>query len=162
MQGLYSKDKKGNVSYLIYEERPQYDLWLKLIVGGTIALTLVLGIVFLFVDLIGAWVMFGTTAFDALLFNAIIPRSYQIFQDRLRIVLGKPFAFTIPLDTIKEVRPASSSEAFIFWGIKFATSASNVVEIVRNKGMNVIISSANRDGFLEQVNQALKTMKDSK
>ena len=162
MNNSYSRDKAGNLAYLIHEDRPQYDLWLKLIVGGTIALTLVLGIVFLFVDLVGAWVMFGTTAFDALLFNAIMPRSYQIFQDRLRIVIGKPFAFTIPLDTIKEVRPASSSETFIFWGIKFATSASNVAEIVRNKGMNVIISPANCDAFLGQVNQALKTMRDSK
>jgi len=153
---------KGDVSSLIYEDSPQYDIWLKLILGSTLAFTLVLGIVFLLVDLLGTWIMFGVTIFDALLFNAVIPRRYQIFQDKLKIVLGNPFAFSIPLSTIKEVRPASGSMAFAYWGIRLATSSSSVVEIVRSKGFNVVISPTNRDAFLDQLNQALKAVSNLK
>ncbi len=146
----------SDISYLIYEDSARYDLWLKLILGGILACTLILGIVLLFIDLPGAWAMFGATVFDALLFNAILPRRYQVFQDRLKIVLGSPFSLSISLSTIKEVRPASGLKTFAYWGIRFATSASSVVEIVRSKGLNVVISPTNRDAFLAQLNQALK------
>jgi len=50
---------------LIYEDTPKYDLWLKLILGGVLALTLILGIIFIFQDSEVALVMFGVTLFDA-------------------------------------------------------------------------------------------------
>ena len=143
------------VSVLVYEDKPRYDLWLKVVLGGVLALTLVLGFVFLTVDIIGSWVMFGTTLFDALLFKAILPRRFQIFEDRVRILLGNPFALNIPLADISEVHPASGREAFIYWGIRFATSSSGVIEIVRRKGLSVVISPLNPDLFLEQAYRAL-------
>lgn len=149
-----------NSPHLIYEDTAQYDLWLKLILGGILALTLILGIVLLPVDIVGAWISFGVTVFDALLFYAILPRRCQLFEDRLRIVLGWPFALNIPLATIKEAKSASGSKAFVYWGIRFATSAKSVVEIVRHKGLNVVISPANRDVFLENLNQALTAIPD--
>ncbi len=150
------------MSYLIYEERAQFDSWLKWIIGGTLALTLVMGVVFLLFDVASALAMFGVTVFDALLFNAILPRRYQIYQDRLRIVLGKPFAVSISFATIKEARSAAGSATFIYWGIRFATSAKSVVEIIRSKGLNIVISPADRDAFLEQLTQALQAMPNSK
>ncbi len=156
MSRSVSRDETGNPSYLIYEDRAQYDLWVKLILGSTLVLTLVLGLVFLAFDTAGALVMFGVTVFDALLFNAILPRRYQIYQDRLRIVLGKPFAFNMSFSTIKEARPATGSVAFVYGGLRLATSLKSVVEIVRSKGLNVVMSPANRDAFLEQPTQALK------
>ena len=150
------------MSYLIYEDIPQYDSWLKWIIGGTLALTLMMGIVFLPFDVVGALAMFGVTLFDALLFNAILPRRYQIYQDRLRIVLGKPFAVSVPFSTIKDVRPASGSKTFAYWGIRLATSSKSVVEIIRSKGLNIVISPADRDAFLEQLTQALQAMPNSK
>ncbi len=162
MGDIYPRDRAGNMSYLIYEDIPQYDSWLKWIIGGTLALTLVLGIVLLPIDLAGALAMFGVTVFDALLFNAILPRRYQIYQDRLRIVLGKPFAVSISFATIKEVRSAAGSTTFIYWGIRFATSAKSVVEIIRSKGLNIVISPADRDAFLEQLTQGLRATSNSK
>jgi len=141
---------------LIYEDIPIYDLWLKLILGGTLALTLVMGVVFLFFDIGGAVVMFGVTLFDALLFHAIVPRRYQVMQGGLRIVLGSPFHFDIPFDGIREIRPASGSEALFYGGWRWATSSAGVVEIVRSKGLNVVISPSNRELFLEQANRALE------
>lgn len=153
--------KISNSTDLIYEDAPHYDLWLKLILGGTLALTFILGIWLLKIDLLGAWLCLGVTAFDALLFHAVLPRRYQIFEDRIRIILGYPFAFNIPLATIRVAQAASGAKAFAYWGIRCATSISSVVEIVRSKGWNLVISPGNRDAFLEHLNEVLSAMPKS-
>jgi hypothetical protein len=142
---------------LIYEDTPKYDLWLKFILGGVLALTLILGVILIYRDTEAAIAMFGITGFDALLFKAILPRRFQIFEDRLKILLGGPFSINILLSNIAEVKSASSREVFAYWGIRLATSTSNVVEVVRKKGLNLIISPRNDDMFLEQLNQALQS-----
>ena len=146
---------------LVYEDAPQYDPWLKLILAAVLAFTLILGIFLLSSDMLGAWICFGVTVFDAILFHAVLPRRFQIFQDRLRIVLGRPFAVNIPLSSIMEARPASGIKAFAYWGIRFATSSRGVVEIVRCKGLNVVISPANGETFLGHLNQVLGVAADS-
>ena len=139
---------------LLYEDTPEYDSWLKLILGGVLALTFILGVVFISQDTEAALVMFGVTVFDALLFKAILPRRFQIFEDRLKILLGGPFAINIPLSNIAEVKTVSGSKVFAYSGIRFATSTKCVVEIVSRKGMNLVISPKNDDMFLELLNQA--------
>jgi len=141
---------------LLYEDTPHYDFWLKLILGGILALTFILGIVFISQDTEAAMVMFGITLFDALLFKAILPRRFQVFEDRLRILLGGPFAINIPFSNIAEAKPASGRKVFVYWGQRFATSTRHVVEIVRKKGLNLVISPAHDDMFLEQLNRARK------
>jgi hypothetical protein len=138
---------------LIYEDTPKYDLWLKLILGGVLALTFILGIIFIYQDTGAAVAMFGITLFDALLFKAILPRRYQIFEDRLRILMGGPFAIDISFSNIEEAKPASGRKAFAYGGLRLATSTHHVVEIVRKKGLNLVISPSN-EMFLEQLNQA--------
>jgi len=142
-------------SIMLNEDTPKYDLGLKLILGGVLALTFVLGVVFLYQDIEAAIAMFSITLFDALLFKAILPRRYQIFEDRLKIVMGGPFAISISFSNIEEAKPASSRKVFVYWGLRLATSSSNVVEIVRKKGMNLVISPSN-EMFLEELNQARK------
>jgi len=64
----------------VYEDTPRYDFWLKILLGGILGLTLVLGIAsLLWQDVEAALVMFGVTLFDALLFKAILPQRFQIF-----------------------------------------------------------------------------------
>ena len=139
---------------LLYEDTPHYDFWLKLILGGILVLTFILGIIFISQDTEAAVVMFGITLFDALLFKAILPRRFQIFQDRLRILLGGPFAINIPFSNIAEVKTASGRKATIYSGLRLATSSYHVVEIIRKKGLNIVISPTNDEMFLEQLNQA--------
>lgn len=139
---------------LLYQARPVYDFWLKLVVAGTLALTLVPGLVVLYWNTELGWTLIGVTAFDGLLFYSVLPRNFQLFDDRLRITLGGPFAFNVPYDSIKEVRPASTETASVYWGIRFATSAKELLEIVRNKGMDVVISPADKDVFLQQLEEA--------
>ncbi|MFC1892721.1 hypothetical protein ACFLYR_01610 [Chloroflexota bacterium] len=139
---------------LLYEDTPKYDSWLKLVLGGVLALTFILGIVFLYQDTEAAIAMFGITLFDALLFKAILPRRYQVFEDRVRILLGGPFAINISFSNIAEAKPASGRKAMIYSGIRLATSTHHVVEIVRKKGLNLVISPRDDDMSLEQLNQA--------
>jgi len=143
-------------SQLIHQDTARYDSWLKLLLGGVLSFTLLLGVYLLYIDRTGALICFGVTVFDALLFYAILPQRYQIWTDRVRIVLGRPFSVNIPLPTIKEVRPASGVKAFAYGGLRFATSARTVVEIVRRRGWNFVISPDNRELFLERLAEALK------
>ena len=143
---------------LLYEDTPKYDSWVKLILGSILALTFILGIIFISSDIEAALVMFGITVFDALLFKTILPRRFQIFEDRLKILLGGPFSINIPFTNIMEAKSVSGSKALVYWGIQFATSTSHVVEIIRKKGLNLIISPSNPDTFLEQLKQSLNTL----
>lgn len=143
---------------LLYEDITKYDFWLKLILGSILALTFVLGIIFISNTEV-ALVMFGITLFDALLFKAILPRRFQIFEDRLRILLGGPLAVNIPFSDIADAKPVPGSKAFNYRGyrgLRFATSTRYVIEIVRNKGLNLVISPSKGDIFLEELNRALK------
>jgi len=140
----------------VYEDRPVYDIWLKLIIGGVLALTFVLGVALIREDTGVAVTMFGVTLFDALLFKTVIPRRFQIFDDRLKIVLGWPFVINILFSNIADARSASRRKIFVYWGIRFATSTRHVVEIVRKKGLNLVISPSKEDMFLEELKQAMK------
>jgi hypothetical protein len=142
------------MSALIYEDTPIYDRSLKIILTGILAATFVVGIILIREDLEAALIMFGLTVFDALLFKAILPQRFQIFEDKLVIVLGGPFSIRILLSNIANAKSVSGSKAFVYCGIRFATSTRNVVEIVRKKGLNIVISPTNEDMFLEQLNRA--------
>ena len=142
-------------AYLVYEDRAAYDAWLKWLLAVTLGVTLVPAIVLFPYEPVGAWVLLGTTAFDALLFHAILPRRYQILSDRLKIVLGRPFAINIALTSIREARPAGGMVTMVYWGVRLATSARTVVEIVRYRGLDFVISPAHREEFLTHLKQAM-------
>lgn len=141
---------------LIHEDVPRYDSWLKPVISGFIAFTLILGLIFLLFNTELAIVLFAITVIDGLLFSIIIPRNFQIYRDKLRIQLGGPFAMNIPLRKIDKARPGSSSDLWVYWGIRFGTSSSNVVEIIRNKGMNIIITPEDSEEFISQLNRAIE------
>ena len=137
---------------LLYEDKAKYDSWLKYLLGGILALTLVPGIIYISRDTETTLAMFGITLFDALLFYVILPKHFQVFNNSLKIILGGSFALTIPLADIRDARPVTGNNAFIYWVIRFATSAHNVVEIERKTGLSVVISPENSDLFLTELN----------
>jgi hypothetical protein len=144
------------IGSLVYEDTPPYDRWLKFLIGGILIFTIAIGIFFIPFDLVGTWFLLGETAFLALIFYSIMPRKYQILEDRIRIVLGRPFAINIRFSNIKEIRAASSGDAYIYYGIRLATNSRSVVEIVRKRGLGIVISPGNRELFLQQFNQAME------
>jgi hypothetical protein len=142
---------------LIHEEKAEYDQWLKVLY--IIPLGLLIGaIIFASYHIMDAFLaLLGEAILVSLIFYFVMPRKYQIFQDKLNIVLGAPFNISVPLITIKEARHSKGNKAYVYSGIRFATSSRYVLEIVRNKGMNYVISPQNGDLFLEQLNQAIKS-----
>lgn len=122
-------------------------------------LTLVPAIVLLFYDLGGALFLFGVTLLDALVFHLVLPRRYQIFDTRLRIVLGWPLHWDIPLATIKEARPARPLDTWVYGGVRFATSTRTAVELTRKKGLGAVISPSDRERFLQRLNEALASLR---
>lgn len=148
-----------NTSYsggLIYEAPAKYDLWLKLLLGGVTVITLGLGIYLLSIDVSASAIMFGVSVFDGLLFYLVLPHRYQVFEDRLRISLGRPFAVTIPFHAVKEIKLLPAGRSTVYTGLKMATSFKNVVEITRKTSSGVIISPVNRELFVEQINQVIE------
>jgi hypothetical protein len=149
--------KTNKSGYLLYETASDYDKWQKLVFIIVPAVTFVVGLVLLMKDMSdAATTAFAITVFLALLFHIIAPRKFQLYEDRLRVLLGKPFSFSISLNSIKNVRPASAGKAYVYWGVRWATSSNNVVEIERRKGLNMVISPSNSDTFVAQINDALK------
>ena len=144
------------MAHLLHVDTPRVALPLKALFVSIVVTTFVLGIWFLFADLTAAILMFALTAFEALLFRAVMSQRYELYSDRLRIVLGSPLAFNIPRHSIVEARAASGEKAYFYRGLRFATSSEGVVEIVRRKGLNVVISPADRDTFLHELAQAAK------
>jgi hypothetical protein len=146
---------------LVYEDQALTAWWIKFLLGGLLVLTLILGFVFLRIDKAGAGVIFGVTVFDGLLFYCVMPRKYQIYSDRLVIVLGGPFTKTVKLSDIKSVSRVAGSNALGYNGLRFSSSTEYVVQILRYNGMGVVISPSGRDYFIDQLNQAVKLLPKS-
>ncbi|MFC2056310.1 PH domain-containing protein [Chloroflexota bacterium] len=139
---------------LLYEDKPKYDVWIKALLVGVVAYTFILGIVQISVDTKEAFSVFGVVLFEIILFRMILPRRFQILRDKLRIVLGGPLAINIPISDIEEVRSRTGIKAFVYFGVRFATSSSHTVEIIRKKGLNLVISPTNDEEFIKQLNLA--------
>jgi hypothetical protein len=159
------------MAIVLHEDSPQYDLWLKLVLVFAPSLVIVLALLIHYGVLpaesqkearIAVAVSFASAIFLMLLFWAILPRKYQILEDRIKIVLGRPFSFDIGFNTIKETRREGGRRIVLAYrGRRFATSAKNIVEIIRGKGMNVVISPSNRELFLQELNKAIANWKRS-
>ena len=85
-----------------------------------------------------------------------IPTRYQIFNDRIRIVLGWLFHFDIHFNNIENATAATWKD---LWGLNlnFITSYSSddILQITRKRGAKIHINPYNRKLFLEHLNKAL-------
>lgn len=140
--------------HVVFADRPVYDKLNKYLIGGILAVPLIVAIVLLTQDILGAAIMFGVTVFDAILIWCILPKRFLIFEDRLKIVLGGPFSYTIPFHDIIQVHQATKDMAWVYWGMRLGTSLKFQVEIERQNGLSVIISPSQEDRFIEQLNRS--------
>ncbi|MBM3945347.1 MAG: hypothetical protein FJ317_07670 [SAR202 cluster bacterium] len=138
----------------------RYDWWFFLFVMFVVGVVLGTGIVTALLDDRTAGIIVSCLTIPvALVFWFMLPRRYELWPDRLQIVLGWPVRLAIPLTTITEVRSAEVVTAFVYWGIRFATSLRTITEVCRSKGRNYILSPVDRDGFIESMNSALLTVR---
>lgn len=138
---------------VVFEDKPVYDKLNKYLIGGILAVPLIVAIVLLTQDILGATIMFGITVFDAILFWCVLPKRFLAYEERLKIVLGGPFSYTIPFRDIINVRQATKDMAWVYWGLRLGTSQKFQVEIERKNGLGVIISPSMENDFIEQLNQ---------
>ena len=146
---------------VVFKDRPVFDKWNKYIIGGITAVPLIIAVVLLTQDILGAAIMLGLTVFDVVLFWCILPKKFVVYEDRLKIVLGGPFSITIPLRDIIQVRQATKDMAFVYWGMRLGTSLHYQVEIERKNGLSVIISPSLEERFIEQLDEARKNYSGS-
>ena len=147
---------EGVMNNILYEDKAKYDTWLIILLGGIIVLVVIIGFIEWANGTGQAPGLFGAALFIIVLFRLILPRRFQIQNQKLRIVLGGgPFAFNIPLADIKEARPRTGIKAFFYAGIRFATAANHTVEIVRHRGLNVVISPTHHEEFVKQLTEAI-------
>ncbi len=132
----------------VYQDIPKYDLWLKAVLLGTPIASFVMGLAFLKTDAGAAYGMFAMTLFLALLFKAVMPARYLVYEDRIRIILGGPFSISIPFSRIKKVRAGSSG---LTPTINLITSVRGTVQIDRIRAMSIVISPSRPDLFLEHL-----------
>ena len=140
----------------LYEDRARYDYWLRLILFGIPIVLLTRGIILIREDPEGAITMFSGSLFIIFLLYLVLPKKYQIFDDKLKILLGWPLYVDIPLANISDSQITLGRRAFVYWGIRFATSSKSVVEIVRKRGLNIVISPRNRLLFVDRLKEACK------
>jgi hypothetical protein len=104
-------------------------------------------------DLRGSLFLFIEAAVLWLIFWAIFPRRYQLWEDHVRIVLGGPFALKIKFNKIQTVTNSRSYGL----GVNFATKATgDYVSIVRKNKFSVNITPNNTKLFVEQANRAME------
>lgn len=136
-----------------YEDTPRYDVWFKAVLLLPIFFLLIAAYRLAGGDVRSAVGLFATAALLIAVFWAIVPRKYRVLEDRLSIVLGGPFHFDIPYETVDRVRKPEG----ISLGINFATSMHdrNAVQIVRYGRMNVHITPSKPEEFIENLSKAV-------
>ena len=106
------------------------------------------------------WVMLGVTGLVLLALWSMLPRAFELWPDRIRIVLGWPCGLTIPINTITEVLPAPGLAPWIGLGAMFATSFKTPVQIKRTKGLTIVLSPNDPVEFMESVRSAQENADD--
>ena len=61
----------------------------------------------------------------------------------------------VPLNIVVEIRAARGIDVLFFRGLRFATSTRSPAEVVRSKGLNIVIRPQNRQEFIEKAHRAL-------
>jgi len=97
-----------------------------------------------------------TILLDSAVGFALYPTKYQIFNDRIRIVLGWMFHFDIPFNNIENVTSATWMD---LWGLNLnfsnSYSSNDILRIIRKRGAKIHISPWDRELFLEHLSKAL-------
>ena len=144
---------KYSRSLLLYEDQPSYGLFLRLlfvIVPGV----LLAASVYLWSsgEGSGGLALLAEAFLIGFIFWIVFPRSYRVYEDHLRIVLGGPFSVKVGFDRIKAIRVTRR----LILSINFVTRLSwDYVEIARKGGLSVAITPRDNNLFVENANRAL-------
>lgn len=148
---LGMKQRKG---ILLHQDKPDYGLALKLIIFIVPAMLVAVSLQLYFSgEGSGSLALLAEAIFVGFLFWAVFPRSYEVYEDHVRIVLGGPFSVRVSFDRIREIR-ISSRPSF---SVNFVTRlGKSYVEIARKKSPSIAITPRDPELFVENANRALR------
>lgn len=140
-------------SFLLYQDQPDYGRLLKFIIvvmpAGLLAASAYL---WSSGDSEGGLVLVAEALFVSLIFWAVFPRKYQVYEDHLRIVLGGPFKVKIWFEGITAVEVASG----VALTVNFVTRMTGTyVRIVKKNGPGIAITPSANELFVQNASQAL-------
>jgi len=144
----------------IYEDNLKCGFILKLVLCLAIGVLLALTIWgFYLGELIDGIIMLITLIVTIISLFALIPRKYQICNDRIKVICGL-LKLNIPFDGIKSIETRSPSN---IWGsleaIRFGTgTGEKCIMIKRIHGMNILIQPSDMERFMEILNNTMKRM----
>ena len=140
-------------SILLYQDKPTYGLLLKLIL--IIPAAFLVGSLYLYLsgDVSGSLALLPGALFSGLIFWFVFPREYQVYDDHLRIALGRPFSVKVIFQNVKTIRITSRTGLTINFVFRIAKS---YVEIVKKMGWNITITPTSSDAFVENAKRALE------
>ena len=139
---------------LLYQGEPAQGSLLKLLLLLLPTIFLIISVIFLSSgETAGGLVMMGDAFLIGLILWMILPRSYQVFEDRLRIVLGGPVAINIDFAQVKSIEVTNKSDLTV----NFVTVITkNYVRIIKKRGMNIAITPEHSELFIDEANRALQ------
>ena len=96
--------------------------------------------------------MLAEAFFVSVMFWAVFPRRYQVYEDHLRVVLGGPFLVKIRFDQITKIEVTSRMALTV----NFATRITKTyVRIVKKNGLSIAITPKSNELFVDNASQAL-------
>ena len=152
---------------VLFEDEVKYDLWIKIILVGSIVVLIALGIMFS-VDAysrdilpeepvedskIGAIILFSAAVFVLLVYRAVLPRKLFIYRDKIRIK-SSLFFYNILFSKIESYSKTKGLPMGNY--LSSPTSLKNQIEIVRKRGLKIRISPCRLNLFLEELNRAVE------
>ena len=141
---------------IVYEDRPGYGAAFKAILALPIAILLLVSYQAVTGGQAeGSLVGLAVAAAVVLLLWLLMPRRYVVMNDRLKVILGGPFAVTVRYDNIRAV--SAPPGPLLTMNLATSLSPRRVVYVVCRKGMSLAITPSDRDAFLNHVNTALKS-----
>lgn len=140
-------------SVLLYQDKPAYGLFLKLIIViMPVALLAASMYVLSLGDSFGGLVLLVETFIIGFIFWVVFPRKYEVYEDHVRIVLGGPFSVRVGFDQIKAIGLTSR----LTFSVSFVTKLTKShVEIAKKRGPSIAITPRATDLFVENANRAL-------
>lgn len=139
---------------MLYQDEPAYGLLLKLIIV-MVPVILLAASIYLWSsgEKSDGLALLAEAFFIGLIFWVIFPRRYQVYEDRLRIVLGGPFAVNIGFEQIKIIEVTSRMALTV----NFATKMTKAyVRIVKKHGLSIAITPKSNESFVDNANRALR------
>ena len=141
---------------MLYEDEPGWGLFLKMIIIlAPSALLIYSYYLFSKGETEGGQVLLLEAFIIGIIFLSVFARSYRVYEDHLRIVLGGPFSIKIGLDKIKSVEVTSKQH----FSANFSTRMTGkYVAIIMKKGITIAITPKDNEQFVENANLALSEL----